>query len=68
MVKGLAEYLRDRKDDIVVKVRTNIVRQMTGYSEYTQWETTVSFDEIETVDFDKLMDEIEKFEQSFNKD
>lgn len=37
----LVEYLREKRDTIVKKVRTNIVRKQVGYSEYTQWDTTV---------------------------
>jgi hypothetical protein len=65
MIKGLAQFLKERKDEIMKKVRTNVQRKVVGYSEYTQWETTVSFDEIEVVDFDKLMTQIEAFEKSF---
>lgn len=61
----LAEYLRSVKDNIMTTVRTNIEREKTGYSEYTWWYTTVSFDEVPVIDFDKLMNEIEKFENSF---
>lgn len=65
MVKELAQYLKDNKDRIVKTVRTNVVREKTGYSEYTWWMTTVSFDEVETIDFDRLMQEIIEFEQEF---
>lgn len=61
----LSEYLRSVKDNIMTTVRTNIEREKTGYSEYTWWYTTVSFDEVPIIDFDKLMEEIEKFENSF---
>lgn len=67
MIEGLAEFLRTKKDEIVKKVRTNVVRKTVGYSEYTQWDTTVSFDEVETVDFDELMNKIAEFEASFKK-
>lgn len=67
MKLSLAEFLRERKSEIVRKFRTNIVRERTGYSEYTQWDTTVSYDEEETVDFDKLMEQIEEFEKSFQR-
>lgn len=66
-MKGLAKFLRDRKDQITRKMRTNVVRERVGYSEYTQWDTTVSFDEEEVVDFDKLMEQIEEFESSFQE-
>lgn len=66
-MKGLAKFLRDRKDQITRKMRTNVVRERVGYSEYTQWDTTVSFDEEEVVDFDKLMEQIEEFEASFQE-
>lgn len=65
MIDGLAKFLRESKDKIMRKERVNVVRKTVGYSEYTQWDTTVSFDEIEVVDFDKLMVSIEEFEQSF---
>jgi hypothetical protein len=61
----LSEFLRSVKDKIVKKERINVVRGRTGYSEYTWWMTTVSFDEIETVDFDLLMEQIAEFEESF---
>lgn len=61
----LSEYLRSVKDNIVTTVRTNTQRVKTGYSECTWWYTTVSFDEVPIIDFDKLMEEIEKFENSF---
>lgn len=61
----LSEYLRSVKDNIMTTVRTNIERKKTGYSELTWWYTTVSFDEVPVIDFDKLMEEIEKFENSF---
>lgn len=65
MIKNLSDFLIERKDKIVNKIRTNIERRKTGYSEYTWWYTTVSFDEIEVVDFDKLMQQIAEFEESF---
>ena len=49
MIKELAQYLKENKDRIVKTVRTNVVRERTGYSEYTWWMTTVSADEIEVV-------------------
>lgn len=67
MIQGLAQFLKDKRDEIVTKVRTNIVRETVGYSEYTQWDTTISFDEVETVDFDKLMEQIAEFEASFKE-
>lgn len=67
MIEGLASFLREQKEAIVKKVRTNVVRERVGYSEYTQWDTTVSFDEVEVVDFDELMAKIEEFENSFKK-
>ena len=66
-VKGLAKFLKERRELIVRKERTNIVRETVGYSEYTQWHTTVSFDEVEVVDFDLLMEQIEEFENSFKE-
>lgn len=65
MIEGLANFLREKKSDIMSKIRYNVVRKRAGYSEYTGWDTTGSFDEIEVVDFDKSMDSIEEFEQSF---
>jgi len=47
------------KDNIMTTVRTNVQREKTGYSEYTWWYTTVSFDEVPVIDFEKLMNEIE---------
>ncbi len=67
MIKGLAEFLRSRKDEITRSVRVNVVRERVGYSEYTQWDTTVSFDAIEVVDFESLMQQIEEFEESFEE-
>jgi hypothetical protein len=61
----LTEFLASVKDKIVKKTRINVVRERTGYSDYTWWMTTVSFDEIETVDFDLLMEQIAEFEESF---
>ena len=66
-MQGLSKFLRERKEQIMKTVRTNIIRKKTGYSEYTWWYTTVSFDEIEVVDFDALMKQIEEFEASFKK-
>jgi len=67
MIKGLAAFLKSKREQITRKIRTNIVRETVGYSEYTQWDTTVSFDEVETVDFDALMEQIAEFEASFKK-
>lgn len=67
MIKGLAEFLRSRKNEITKTQRVNVVRKTVGYSEYTQWDTTVSFDEIEVVDFELLMQQIEEFEESFQE-
>ena len=67
MIKGLAEFLRSRKDEITNTQRVNVVRKTVGYSEYTQWDTTVSFDEIEVVDFEALMQRIEEFEETFQE-
>lgn len=67
MIKGLAEFLRDRKEEITKKIRYNKVHKNVGYSEYTNWDTTVSFDEMEVVDFDALMEQIDEFEKSFEK-
>lgn len=67
MIEGLAKFLREKREQIVKKIRTNEVREKRGYSEYTWWMTTVSFDEVETVDFDALMEQIEEFEKSFKK-
>lgn len=64
----LSDFLKANKDKIVKTVRTNVVRETVGYSEYTQWDTTVSFDEMEVVDFDALMEQIAEFENSFRPD
>ena len=64
---SLSLFLKENKDKIMSTIRTNVVREKTGYSEYTWWMTTVSFDEIEIVDFDKLMEQIAEFEESFKK-
>lgn len=66
--KTLSEHLKANKDKITRTIRTNIVREEVGYSEYTRWDTTVSFDEEEIIDFDLLMDQIAEFEASFKKD
>lgn len=63
----LTEYLREKRNEIVRKIRTNVVRKRVGYSEYTQWDTTVSFDEIEVFDFDELLNAIDEFERTFKK-
>lgn len=67
MIKGLAEFLKSRKDKIVRPTRINVVRKTVGYSEYTQWDTTVSFDVIEAFDFDAFIEQIDEFEKSFDK-
>lgn len=67
MIPGLTDFLREQRDAIVKKVRTNIVRERVGYSEYTQWDTTVSFDEIEVFDFDELLAKIDEFSATFPK-
>lgn len=67
MLGKLAKYLKENKDKIMRKERINVVHEWTGYSEYTQWQTTVSFDEIEVVDFDLLMEQIIEFENSFKE-
>ncbi len=65
MITGLTNFLREKKDAIVKKVRYNVVHQECGYSEYTRWMETVSFDEMETVDFEALLEAIDEFEQTF---
>ncbi len=67
MIKGLAEFLSSHKDEITRTVRTGVVRERKGYSEYTWWMTTVSFDETEVIDFDSLMQQIEEFEAIFQE-
>lgn len=67
MIGPLVKFLSERKERFIKKIRTNIVRERTGYSEYTWWMTTVSFDEVETVDFEALMLQIAEFEESFKK-
>ena len=64
---GLSKFLKDQRDTITRKIRTNVVREEVGYSEYTCWMETTSFDEEEVVDFDALMLAIEEFEKSFKK-
>ena len=64
---GLGKFLKDKRDTITRKIRTNVVREEVGYSEYTRWMETTSFDEEEVVDFDALMLAIEEFEKSFKK-
>lgn len=64
----LSEFLRSKKEEIVKKYRLNVVRKRVGYSEVTNWMTTISFDEVEIVDFDQLMEQIEEFENSFKKE
>lgn len=63
----LSEYLKDKKDEIVKTIRINEVREERGYSEYTRWMQTISYDEIEVVDFDKLIEQIDIFEKQFGK-
>lgn len=67
MIKGLAEFLKDRRDKIVATVKYNKVHRRVGYSEYTQWDETQSYDTMEVVDFDSLMEQIEEFENSFKQ-
>lgn len=67
MMIDLVKYLKTKRKDIVDKVRINVVRGTVGYSDDTQWDTTISFDEIEVVDFEKLMQQIAEFEESFKK-
>ena len=57
MINGLSDFLREKREKIIRKIRTNVVRKTVGYSEQTKWETTVSFDEEEVVDFDALIGE-----------
>lgn len=64
---GLGKFLKDKRDTITRKIRINVVREEVGYSEYTRWMETKSFDEEEVVDFDELMLAIEEFEKSFKK-
>lgn len=66
-LKQFLKFMVDRKDDIIKKERTNIVRKHVGYSEYTQWDTTVSFDTIQTVDFDALLEAIDEFSSTFDE-
>lgn len=63
----LVEFLKEQKDSIIKKVRVNVKREERGYSEWTRWMETVSFDEVETIDFDALMGAMEEFENSFKK-
>ena len=64
---GLSKFLKDNRDTINRKIRTNVVREEVGCSEYSRWMETTSFDEEEVVDFDALMLAIEEFEKSFKK-
>ena len=64
----LSEFLRSKKKEIVKKYPMNVVRKQVGYSEVTNWMTTISFDEVEIVDFDQLMKQIKEFENSFKKE
>jgi hypothetical protein len=68
MFKQFAEFLRSNRDSCFKTIRTNVVRKRVGYSDYTCWDETVSFDELEVVDFDSLIKQIDQFSQSFNKD
>ena len=68
MFKQFAEFLRLNRDSCLKTIRTNVVRERRGYSEYTGWEETVSFDELGVFDFDALLEQIDQFSQSFNKD
>lgn len=65
MIPGLARFLADNKDKIVRTIKTNKVTKRVGYSEYTQWDETVSFDTEEVLDFGLLMEQIAEFEESF---
>ena len=62
------KHLVENKDNFIKKERINIVRKRVGYSEHTQWDTTVSFDEVQTVDFDALLEEIDEFTKTFEKE
>jgi len=66
-LRDFLQFIVDRKDRIIKKERTNIVRKRVGYSEYTQWDTTVSYDTIQTVDFEELLDAIDDFSQTFKE-
>lgn len=65
MIPGLARFLADNKDKIVRTIKTNKVIRRVDYSEYTQWDETVSFDTEEVLDFGLLMEQIAEFEESF---
>ena len=65
MFKEFAEFLRDNRDKIVKKVRTNVVRELRGYSEYTNWMETISYDEVEVFDFDALLEQMDEFSKTF---
>lgn len=66
-MSSLVEFLKSKRDQIVKTVRYNVKREKVGYGEYTCWETTISFDEMETVDFDELLKCMEEFERSFKE-
>lgn len=67
VLQGLLVHLAEHRSDIVKKVRYNERYERTGYSEYTQWDTLVSFDEIEVVDFDALLQQIDEFSKQFDQ-
>jgi hypothetical protein len=62
---GLVEHLRNNVDEFIKKKRINVVRKRVGYSEWTNWDTTVSFDEIQTVDYEELLVQIDDFAKTF---
>lgn len=66
-LKQFLKFMVERKDDIIKTERTNIVRKRVGYSEYTQWDTTVSYDTIQTVDFKALLEAIDEFSSTFEE-
>ena len=64
---GLIQHLKEHQDSFVVKKRVNEVKTKRGYSDYTWWWQTKSFDEVQEIDFSKLLDEIDEFAQSFKE-
>jgi hypothetical protein len=67
-LREFLKFIVERKDRIIKTERTNVVRKRVGYSEYTQWDTTVSYDTIQTVDFEALIDAIDDFSETFKED
>lgn len=67
-LKDFLKFMVDKKDEFVKKERVNVVHKRVGYSEFTYWDTTVSFDTVQTVDFDALLEAIDEFSSTFQED